>query len=80
MKPSQALHVVSVIVGFAGVTTFAVAILGGGDNVVFGLTKLDALLCTGILVLIAIWLQIATIHHLMLEKRGEIASPLSTVV
>jgi hypothetical protein len=72
MKPSQLMHVASVIVGFAGVMTFAGAILGGADNLVFGLTKVDALLCAGVLVLIAIWLQIATIHHMMLEKRGEI--------
>ena len=66
------MHVSSVIVGFAGVIVFAGAILGGGDNVVFGITKVDALLCAGILILIAIWVQIATIHHMMLEKRGEI--------
>ena len=66
------MHVASVIVGFAGVITFASAIFGGADNLVFGVTKVDALLCAGILILIAIWLQIATIHHMMLEKRGEI--------
>lgn len=58
--------------GFAGVITFAGAILGGGDNLVFGITKTDALLCSGILVLIAIWVQIATIHHMMLEKKGSL--------
>jgi len=72
MKPSKLMHVVSVVVGIAGVVSFAAAVLGGGDNLVFGVTKADALLCAGILVLIAIWLQIATIHHMMLEKRGEI--------
>lgn len=77
MKPSQALHVVSIIVGFVGVTIFATAIFGGADNLVFGITKADALLCTGILILIAIWLQIATIHHMMLEKRGELGNPIS---
>jgi len=34
--------------------------------------KIDALLCVVILLLIATWLQIATIHHMMLEKKGEI--------
>ena len=58
--------------GVAGVITFAAAILGGSDNLVFGITKIDALLCAGILILIAIWLAIGTIHHMMLEKRGEI--------
>lgn len=72
MKFSKLMHVGSVVVGFAGVVAFIGAIIGGGDNLVFGITKVDALLCAGILILIAIWLQIATIHHMMLEKRGEI--------
>ena len=72
MKLSKLMHVVGVIVGWAGVVTFVGAILGGSDNLVFGITKVDALLCAGILILIAIWLSIGTIHHMMLEKRGEI--------
>ena len=66
------MHVASVLVGFAGVISFVGALIGGGDNLVFGITKVDALLCAGILILIAIWLQIATIHHMMLEKKGEL--------
>ncbi len=69
---SKVLHVASVIVGLAGVVAFIGAILGGADNLVFGVTKIDALLCAGVLILIAIWLSIGTIHHMMLEKRGEI--------
>ena len=72
MKLSKLMHIVSVIVGFAGVVIFAAAILGGSDNLTFGITKVDALLCSAILILIAIWVQIATIHHMMLEKSGEI--------
>ena len=72
MKPSKLMHVASVIVGLVGVVVFAGAILGGSDNLVFGITKVDALLCTAILILIAIWTQIATIHHMMLEKKGEV--------
>ena len=72
MKLSKLMHVASVIVGFVGVIAFLGALIGGGDNLVFGITKIDALLCAGLLILIAIWLQIATIHHMMLEKRGEI--------
>jgi len=66
------MHVTSVLVGLVGVITFAAAIIGGSDNLVFGVTKVDALLCAAILILIAIWTQIATIHHMMLEKKGEI--------
>lgn len=72
MKLSKLMHVVSVIVGLIGVITFLGAVLGGADNFVFGVTKIDALICSAILILIAMWLQIATIHHMMLEKRGEI--------
>lgn len=72
MKLSKLMHVASVITGLAGVITFLVAIFGGADNVVFGVTKIDALLCAGILILIAVWLSIGTIHHMMLEGRGEI--------
>ncbi len=72
MKLSKLMHVVSVITGFAGVVAFIGAILGGSDGVVFGITKVDALLCAGILILIATWTQLATIHHMMLEKKGEI--------
>lgn len=72
MKLSKLMHVISVLVGFAGVITFTGAVLGGSDNLVFGITKIDALFCAAILILIATWVQIAVIHHMMLEKRGEI--------
>jgi len=72
MKLSKLMHIASVVVGLAGVVAFAGAILGGADDLVFGITKVDALLCAAILILIAIWLSIGTIHHMMLEKRGEI--------
>lgn len=72
MKLSKLMHIVSVVVGVVGVIVFAGAIWGGSDNLVFGITKVDALACAAILILIAIWVQIATIHHMMLEKKGEI--------
>ena len=71
MKLSKLMHVASVIVGFVGAIVFAGAIVGGSDDLVFGITKFDALLCAAILILIAIWIQIATIHHMMLEEKGE---------
>lgn len=72
MKLSKLLHIVSVIAGFTGVILFIGAILGGSDNLVYGITKVDALLCSAILIIIAIWVQLATIHHMILEKKGEI--------
>jgi len=39
MKLPKLLHILSVIVGFTGVIVFAGAILGGSDNIVFGITN-----------------------------------------
>jgi hypothetical protein len=65
------MHVASVIVGFAGVISFLIAVFGNAEAT-FGITKMDTLACAAVLVLIAIWTQIATIHHMVLEKRGEL--------
>lgn len=70
MKVSPLLHAVSVVTGFAGVIAFIGTLIGGGDNLVFGITKMDAMACSAMLILIATWLQIATIHHLLLERKG----------
>ncbi len=72
MKISKVMHVGSVVVGFIGVVMFLGALTVGSDGMIYGITKMDALACVAILILIATWLQIATIHHIMLEKKGEI--------
>lgn len=72
MKFSQLLHIISVLVGLVGVVTFLAAVFGGAETLVFGVTKFDALLCTAILFLIAIWASIGSIQHMMLEKHGKI--------
>ncbi len=72
MKLSKVMHVASVAVGLIGAISFLAAVFGGADDSVLGVTKIDALLCAGILILIATWLQVATIHHMMLEERGEV--------
>ncbi len=71
MKLSKALHVVSVIVGVAGVVSFAIAVFGNSESVL-GITKIDALICAAVLMLIAIWAAVGSIHHMMLEEKGEI--------
>lgn len=65
------MHVASVVTGFIGVVVFLIAVFGSSDAT-FGITKMDALACAAILILIATWTQIATIHHIMLEKKGEL--------
>ena len=66
------MHVASVVVGLVGVVIFVKTLWVPSDGVVFGVTKFDALFCVAILFLIAIWGQVGTIHHMMLEKNGEI--------
>lgn len=71
MKLSKLMHAGSVITGLIGVISFLVAVFGNSESIL-GITKMDALACAAILILIAIWLAVSTIHHMMLEKRGEI--------
>lgn len=66
------MHVGSVVIGFIGVVMFLGTLTVGSDGMIYGITKMDALACVAILILIATWLQIAVIHHMMLEKKGEI--------
>ena len=71
MKLSKILHVLNVVVGFAGVAT-AIAGVVAGVNLVWGLTREHLFLCSGVLMLIAIWLAVNTVHHVMLENKGEV--------
>ncbi len=73
MKLSKILHVLSVLMGLTGMAMSAIAVLFWPDGVVwFGMTREIMLLCAITSLLAAIWLSIGTIHHMMLEKRGEI--------
>ncbi|MDP3729625.1 MAG: hypothetical protein Q8R26_02665 [bacterium] len=73
MKLSKILHVISIIAGLVGVVMSASAVLFWPAGVVWwGLTREIMLLCAITSLLAAIWIQIATIHHMMIEKRGEI--------
>lgn len=73
MKLSKVLHIISVAFGLVGIAMSVGAVLFWPAGVVwFGLTREVMLLCAITSLLAAIWIQIATIHHMMLEKRGEI--------
>ena len=73
MKLSKLFHVLSVLLGFTGVAMWTVAILAWPAGVVrFGVTREMMLLCAIISLLTAIWLVIGAMHHITLEKTGEI--------
>jgi len=78
MKLSKLLHILSVISGVLGVFAFLGSWSGGmmyygtmmgyySQGSMMGGTMGSA----AIFFLIAIWLQVATIHHMMVEKTGE---------
>lgn len=70
MKFSQFLHIITVLVGFIGLGTLVSASIAGTDGLVFGFTREHLLFCSIIVFLIAIWVQVGAIHHMMLEKKG----------
>lgn len=72
MKISKAMHIITILVGFLGIGVLVAAGIAGDDSLVFGLSREHLLFCSIIVFLIAIYMQIATIHHMMLEKDGEI--------
>jgi len=76
MKLSKVFHVASVISGILGVLGLFGAWNGGMMSGVSGMMGGQGFMSMPVgsitLILIAIWLQLATIHHMMLEKRGEI--------
>ena len=72
MKFSKILHVLSVIVGLAGIISAIVGATMSAGVLAWGVTREHWLFCSGLLMLIAIWLQLGTMHHIMLEKNGEI--------
>jgi hypothetical protein len=71
MKLSKLIHVLNVLVGFAGVATAIAGVLAV-NSPIWGLTREHLLLCSGVLMLIAIWLAVNIVHHVMLEKNGEV--------
>jgi hypothetical protein len=71
MKISKVLHIVSVIAGFWGVLALVGAWLAGQDGTIWGFSQQHCFYDAIVLVLIAIWLQLATMHHIMLEKKNE---------
>jgi hypothetical protein len=75
MKLSKVLHVISVIAGLIGGLMWFLLIFAWFTGATWFAVTTDLMLmigCTIFSFLAAIWLQIATIYHMMLEKRGEI--------
>jgi len=70
MKLSKLGHGASILIGVAGIIT---ALMGAkaGEGMMWGLSREHLFLCAGLLMLVAIWFAIGTIHHMKLEEKGE---------
>ncbi len=66
------MYVITVLIGFLGIGVLVSAGIAGQNSLVFGFSREHLLFCSIIVFLIAIYLQIATIHHIMLEKEDKI--------
>ncbi|MDP2789148.1 MAG: hypothetical protein Q8O46_03825 [bacterium] len=72
MKLSKIFHVIAAVVGWVGVGALLSAWVAGENGTAFGFTQTHLFLDAIVLVLIAIWMQIATLHHMKLEEKGEV--------
>ncbi|MEK7063341.1 MAG: hypothetical protein AAB955_01455 [Patescibacteria group bacterium] len=72
MKLSKVLHLLSIIAGIAGVVALVGAYIAGPTGTVLGFTQNHLFIDAAIRILLAIWLQLATLHHMKLEEKGEI--------
>ncbi len=71
MKLSKVFHVIAAIAGWVGVISLLGAWSAGANGTAFGFTQEHLLTDATVLVLIAIWMQLATMHHMKLEEKGE---------
>ena len=72
MKLSKIFHVLGAIAGWVGIIALLSAWSAGENSTVFGFTQTPLFVDAIILVLIAIWMQLSTTHHMKLEEKGEI--------
>lgn len=72
MKLSQLFHGISVLVGAVGIGTLVAATIAGPSGLVFGFTREHLLFCSIIVFLVTIWIQLAAMHHVMLEKENRV--------
>ncbi|MFA4887575.1 MAG: hypothetical protein WC595_05145 [Candidatus Nanoarchaeia archaeon] len=73
MKLSKILHVISIVMGLIGMAMSAWVVLFWPAEVTwFGVTRDVMMFCSVTSLLAAIWIQIATIHHIILEKNRKL--------
>lgn len=68
------MHIASIVFGFIGLLMWFLLISAWFTGAPWFAATNDLMLmigCTVFSFLAAIWLQMATIHHMLLEKRGE---------
>lgn len=72
MKLSKIFHILGATIGWVGVIALLGAWMTGENGTAFGFSQTHLFTDAGLLILIAIWMQLATIHHMKLEENGKI--------
>lgn len=63
------MHVASIILGFAGIIALVGAYIAGPQGAIFGFSQDHLFIDAGLRILLAIWFQLAAIHHMKLEEK-----------
>ncbi len=71
MKISKILHLLSILFGISGLLALVGYYAVGQDGAIFGMNQAHLFRDAGILVAFALWFLLGAIHHLLLEKKGE---------
>ncbi len=71
MKLSKVLHIGSIVAGIWGILALIGAWMAGEGGTIWGFSQQHCFFDAIVLMLIAIWLAVSTMHHMMLEKTGE---------
>lgn len=72
MKLSKIFHLLSIGAGVAGIIALVGAYIAGPNGTVMGFTQNHLFIDAGIRMLVAIWLQLAALHHMKLDEKGRI--------
>lgn len=72
MKLSKLFHILAAVVGWVGVIMLFSAWSAGENGTAFGFTQTHLFTDAAVLVLVAIWMQLATMHHMKLEEKGKV--------
>jgi hypothetical protein len=71
MKLSKVFHITSVLAGLVGFIMLILAWFTGENGTILTHTEMHWFNDAQAMILVAIWIQLATMHHMKLKEKGE---------